>query len=347
MELGQWLLHRGKEHAEKEEDQSQSQSADIGKRGEVVSASGSQVFGVDLLRQASRSISQSPSTEASLGDEATSVASIGEWSRENSGSKDGLDDFIAPVFIVKNTFIDEVMPPVFSSRVRSSSAPPSPSHRAETVECVLEMTSVIPTGIVCADKTEDVVSPCQCTRTQAEKSIVGTAFFPLPRTAAPTAEPARLPLISVGVEVEIESPSRAPELNGLAGVVQGWEAETGTYHVMLRGSTRDRKSRLVKVKPENIRCSDPPPPNFDASSDASLQTPGPPQWGVGDNLRRGEFFNSFDTWPLLGDTHFQHHPYCSDTFSSGAVLAPMPMPFNASNHSQYNTSVFPWLPEAR
>lgn len=360
MEIGHWCRYLSKEPADEEDDDDEEnhhhygQSADRGKRRDMALSRRNHFFSVDLDQQISRNIFQSPSTEASLADETNSLASSGEWSRENSRSKDSSHEIFAPVFIVKNTFIDEVMPPLDSSRVRSSSAPPSPSHGADSGECAANLTGASATRLVRADESDHVVLPPQSTGMQSESLVLGTASLRLPLTAAPTAEPARLPLISVGAEVEIKSLSQASELNGLVGIVQGWEAETGHYDVMLRGSDGDCELRLLKLKPENIQCLDPPPPDFDVSPNASPQIPGPPHWDAGDAVHTpppwdvGDTVHvaSFDTMSLVNDAPFQHNPYSHNTMSNCAVFPPIVIPADAYDH-HLKTGVFPWLPEAR
>eukprot|EP00930_Biecheleria_cincta_P037015 TRINITY_DN2537_c0_g2_i1.p1 TRINITY_DN2537_c0_g2~~TRINITY_DN2537_c0_g2_i1.p1 ORF type:complete len:362 (+),score=47.53 TRINITY_DN2537_c0_g2_i1:87-1172(+) len=361
MGLGHSSLCLGKERIEDEQPRtSQSDTAPQGKH-DVDSAwsSDSRVFSVDLVRQSSRSISRTPSTEASLDDETTSVTSSslapqegGEWSRKNSGSKCELEEISDPIFIVKNTFIDVAMPPIGNSRVRSSSAPPSPAHRrTEEADdaCVLQVTGASPARLAWADELDADTFPCRFA--PAEKSIV-------PPTAAPTAAaPARLPLILVGLEVVIEGLTRSPEFNGRAGRVQAWEAETGRYDVMLHGLSGVCEPFLVKVKAENIRRLDPPPPDFDAST----KIPGMHRW---DELNSQWDEHSSSDMTLATGAYFEHYPYYrqdyhentwpnADAVSSPMHSMPVPpmqsMPVDGGYSPHHQAGAFSpwWLPEAR
>lgn len=313
----------------------------------------SQVFSDDLARQSSRSHSRSPSTSTSLGDETHSVSSSGEWSSKNSISKGDLDELYDPVFIVKNTFIDVVMPPVGNSRVRSSSAPPSPDHRTAADMTGLEIvTGASPRRLLWADEIDDGMLPSQQS-VQEANSVPGTAPLRVPATAAPTTQPARLPLIMVGLEVELEGLTRSPEFNGLAGTVQGWEEATGRYDVMVHGSPGRREPFLVKVKAENVQRLDPPPPDFDATTEV---IPGTACW---DEAQYSSWSGHCDLdMTLTAETSFQHYPgYYHDTMAAHGGVSPMPMPMPISPMSmpvdcyspQQPAGVYSqrWLPEAR
>jgi hypothetical protein len=75
---------------------------------------------------------------------------------------------------------------------------------------------------------------------------------------------------SPGSEVIIDGLLKAPGFNGLRGIVQSLDADTGRYSVLLIEGSR----QLAKVKGENLRWAIPPPPSIhpnliDASSFAT------------------------------------------------------------------------------
>jgi hypothetical protein len=95
------------------------------------------------------------------------------------------------------------------------------------------------------------------------------AAFPTLATApaAPTS-PAALPdgqvfFPDVGTEVVIEGLMKLPAFNGLSGVVQSWDEETGRYNVLLCSAVNGRQ--WAKLKADNLRPAVPPPPLYDAA----------------------------------------------------------------------------------
>lgn len=63
-----------------------------------------------------------------------------------------------------------------------------------------------------------------------------------------------------GTEVVIQGLVKLPDFNGLAGVVQSLDPESGRYDVLLDGPAGTCGWRWVKVKGENCRPRMPPPP---------------------------------------------------------------------------------------
>jgi len=120
--------------------------------------------------------------------------------------------------------------------------------------------------------------------------------------------------LAAGAEVAIQDLTRLPEFNGLAGVVQAWDAEAGRYHVMLSGMAGVCDSRLVKVKRENIRLLIPPPPDFtpccNDGCDFLSQLPNTPRWDepqpTWGNLELGDLSSSMldvPEWPISPLVH--------------------------------------------
>lgn len=82
---------------------------------------------------------------------------------------------------------------------------------------------------------------------------------PVP-TMPPPDEPATGQLIALGTEVIIEGLVKLPDFNGLSGIVQSLDAESGRYDVHLHDPAGARGWRKVKVKADNLKLKLPPPP---------------------------------------------------------------------------------------
>lgn len=76
----------------------------------------------------------------------------------------------------------------------------------------------------------------------------------------PPSEPATGQLIALGTEVIIEGLVKLPDFNGLPGVVQSLDADSGRYDILLNDPAGARGWRKVKVKADNLRLKLPPPP---------------------------------------------------------------------------------------
>lgn len=91
-----------------------------------------------------------------------------------------------------------------------------------------------------------------------------------------------------GTEVIIQNLTKLPEFNGLTGVVQSLDPESGRYDVLLDGPAGQCGWRWVKVKGENCRPCMPPPPRNAPTLSMDCHEPAPedvckgipptPQW---------------------------------------------------------------------
>merc|ERR1719456_2032864 len=83
--------------------------------------------------------------------------------------------------------------------------------------------------------------------------MMDSAALVLPPHASPPlyVEDSLLP----GTEVTVEGLAKAPHFNGLHGVVQRLDAETGRYDVLLCSPILPRGQQLAKVKRANLRVS--------------------------------------------------------------------------------------------
>jgi hypothetical protein len=61
-----------------------------------------------------------------------------------------------------------------------------------------------------------------------------------------------------GAVVCVQGLTKAPAFNGRCGTVQGFDADTGRYSVLLASATADSGSQLAKVKLENLMLVTPP-----------------------------------------------------------------------------------------
>mmetsp|Transcript_46589 Transcript_46589/g.80988 ORF Transcript_46589/g.80988 Transcript_46589/m.80988 type:complete len:162 (+) Transcript_46589:1-486(+) len=72
-----------------------------------------------------------------------------------------------------------------------------------------------------------------------------------------------------GALVVVEGLVKLPAFNGLSGVIQSLDAETGRYSVLLTSPTLPNGQQLAKVKAQNLRpynMMPPPPPRHQAPS---------------------------------------------------------------------------------
>jgi len=76
---------------------------------------------------------------------------------------------------------------------------------------------------------------------------------------APPASTAGDPLLAPGTQILVEGLVRAPAFNGLNGVVQFYEEETGRYSVLLASPCVPTGVQWAKIKGENLRLAAPPP----------------------------------------------------------------------------------------
>merc|ERR1712228_676346 len=67
-------------------------------------------------------------------------------------------------------------------------------------------------------------------------------------------------LLAPGSEVVIEGLHRLPAFNGLGGVVQAFDEESGRYSVLLDSPAGPGGHQWAKVKRDNLRSALPPPP---------------------------------------------------------------------------------------
>eukprot|EP00933_Yihiella_yeosuensis_P015480 TRINITY_DN13489_c1_g1_i1.p1 TRINITY_DN13489_c1_g1~~TRINITY_DN13489_c1_g1_i1.p1 ORF type:complete len:344 (+),score=86.55 TRINITY_DN13489_c1_g1_i1:164-1195(+) len=116
-----------------------------------------------------------------------------------------------------------------------------------------------------------------------------------PPTAPPTTAAPAIPATSgadqvlvPGTEVIIQGLVKLPDFNGLSGVVQSLDPESGRYDVLLDGPAGQCGWRWVKVKGENCRLCMPPPPanaptlSMECEGGASEAIPPTPKWEDGD-----------------------------------------------------------------
>lgn len=82
----------------------------------------------------------------------------------------------------------------------------------------------------------------------------------VPSRVAPAVAPAGERALVPGTEVIIQNLVKLPDFNGLTGVVQSLDADSGRYDVLLDGPAGQCGWRWVKVKGENCRLKMPPPP---------------------------------------------------------------------------------------
>mmetsp|Transcript_65919 Transcript_65919/g.157630 ORF Transcript_65919/g.157630 Transcript_65919/m.157630 type:complete len:419 (+) Transcript_65919:100-1356(+) len=85
-----------------------------------------------------------------------------------------------------------------------------------------------------------------------------------PPPSRPAPDPAAQSALAPGAEVEITRLLKLPDFNGLTGVIQSYDAESGRYDVLLNSATGTAGWRWVKVKVENLIPRVPPPPRRDA-----------------------------------------------------------------------------------
>merc|ERR1719401_1039903 len=87
-----------------------------------------------------------------------------------------------------------------------------------------------------------------------------------PLTAAPNWPPPPLPAeaggqqIALGTEVIIQGLVKLPDFNGLRGVVQSLDYDSGRYNIHLNEAAGSNGHRWVKVKADNLLIQVPPPP---------------------------------------------------------------------------------------
>jgi len=99
----------------------------------------------------------------------------------------------------------------------------------------------------------------------------GAAAAP-PASAAPAPAPGREQQeqqeqqLSPGTEIVIQNLVKLPDFNGLTGVVQDLDPETGRFNVLLDDPAGASGWRWVKVRGENCRPRVPPPPERSAPS---------------------------------------------------------------------------------
>jgi hypothetical protein len=152
-------------------------------------------------------------------------------------------------FQIRNTFIHiESMPEV--ERIVQS-MPDGMFHR-----CLAEELSAQNPVASCPVATpyspaEPNVAPMAPTTTAP-----ATVAYAPPTIPAPDVEPVLIP----GTEVVIQGLLKLPDFNGLTGVVQSMDAESGRYDVLLENPAGNCGWRWVKVKGENCRPCMPPPP---------------------------------------------------------------------------------------
>lgn len=155
------------------------------------------------------------------------------------------------------------------------------------------------------------------------------------QTSAPMAPPpgthGDVPLLAVGLEVEIEGLTRFPDFNGRVGTVEGWDAELRRYDVLLMDVSRIGRSQRVKAKGENLRPCVPPaptcPPRIDAPSKNveddivdHAYMPSTPTWEdtlVNSNCHffdtvvpQNLFFNSADSYRTVLPSHSNPEGFC-------------------------------------
>jgi len=90
---------------------------------------------------------------------------------------------------------------------------------------------------------------------------------PPPYTPSPSPSPSKLseaasPFIALGTEVIIQNLVKLPAFNGLSGIVQSLDAESGRYDVQLCDPSAASGWRWVKVKSDNLIVQVPPAPRY-------------------------------------------------------------------------------------
>lgn len=132
--------------------------------------------------------------------------------------------------------------------------PESPRERYETLEGpLLEGPLLQPTGPLLS-------GPLLCT------TPLPAAAPSAPLTAAPNWPPPPLPSegilqqIALGTEVVIQGLVKLPDFNGLGGVVQSFDYDTGRYNIHLNVAAGSNGHKWVKVKADNLLVQVPPPP---------------------------------------------------------------------------------------
>lgn len=246
-----------------------------------------------LSRTTSRS-AESTGGDASTGDDVSSNA---DYSSDDGSSSDVVPTarlsalkygdqggLLLSAAVVRNTFIAIELPSEVCVRQRSSSCPPGLSRLQQTdvpkqTQSGLAVSASGPHPLERAALHMELASACKVSVTH--RSIADVAPPPL-------SSPRKLPHISIGVEVEIDGLSRAPQFNGCVGIVESFDADMERYSVILDTS----KSCRVKVKVANLRLhvAAPPPPCFEPTlegmtncpneciSGSTLSAPSTPRW---------------------------------------------------------------------
>jgi len=97
--------------------------------------------------------------------------------------------------------------------------------------------------------------------------------------------------LTPGTPIMVEGLVRAPAFNGLSGVVQNYEEDTGRYSVLLSSPGHPNGVQWAKIKGDNLRLAMPPPPYSAMSpevNDAFVSAPPPPHHAMApDNAQCG------------------------------------------------------------
>jgi len=132
----------------------------------------------------------------------------------------------------------------------------------------------MPHGMFRQQLLEETVAIANCPAAAAAMPV------PMALEGSKVAGPAPLGahLMTPGTEVMIEGLTKSPAFNGLCGVVQSLDEETGRYNILLARPAGTSGHQWAKIKMDNLRLVLPPPPSRFAPSlvlnDSVLQSDG-------------------------------------------------------------------------
>lgn len=173
--------------------------------------------------------------------------------RSNSPSSAGPE--LPPMpegFQIRNTFIHIESVPEVERIVQSM--PDGMFHRCLAEELSAQNPAASSRPPAAAPTAEASAAPVPAA--PATAAPAAAAYAAPPTAPAPDVEH----FLTPGTEVIIQGLLKLPDFNGLTGVVQSMDAESGRYDVLLENPAGNCGWRWVKVKGENCRPCMPPPP---------------------------------------------------------------------------------------